>query len=187
MGANCQPCSSCRTAEGAKRHRSQGGKERGWGGGFGGGLPPVLPKARSAVGRRGAMLGVAPPRRKGGSGRYRHWLLRSLGDGEGAQLQWRSQKFVKGAGVRVQTVGRAAAAGRPMAQSAVGLNGGGARRGCGFWWGSPSFVKGFGVIPRDSLPPTPGTVLPSYTPRYERRSFPPESDYAECDRKVSPM
>ena len=99
--------------------------------GCGGGLPPVLPKARSAVGRRGAMLGVAPPRRKGGSERYRHWLLPSLGDGEGGQLQWRSQKFVKGAGVRVQTVGRAAAAGRPMAQSAVGLNGGGARRGCG--------------------------------------------------------
>ena len=65
MGANCQPCSSCRTAEGAKRHRSQGGKERGWGGGFGGGLPPVLPKARSAVGRRGAMLGSPLPAVKG--------------------------------------------------------------------------------------------------------------------------
>ena len=152
MGRGVWWGSAPRTAEGAKRRRSQGG-----------------------------YVGVAPPRRKGGSERYRHWLLPSLGDGEGGQLQWRSQKFVKGAGVRVQTVGRAAAAGRPMAQSAVGLNGGGgARRGCGFWWGSPSFVKGFGVIPRDSLPPTPGTVLPSYTPRYERRSFPPEPDYAEC-------
>ena len=83
------------------------------GSGCGGGLPPVLPKARSAVGRRGAMLGVAPPRRKGGSGRYRHWLLRSLGDGEGGQLQWRSQKFDKGAGVRVQTVGDQSATQQP--------------------------------------------------------------------------
>ena len=92
--------SAPRTAEGAKRRRSQGG-----------------------------YVGVAPPRRKGGSERYRHWLLPSLGDGEGGQLQWRSQKFVKGAGVRVQTVGRAAAAGRPMAQSAVGLSGMGGLQG----------------------------------------------------------
>ena len=68
MGANCQPCSSCRTAEGAKRHRSQGGKERGWGAGFGGDCPPVLPKARSAVGRRGAMLGSPLPAVKGDRG-----------------------------------------------------------------------------------------------------------------------
>ena len=130
------------------------------GSGCGGGLPPVLPKARSAVGRRGAMLGVAPPRRKGGSGRYRHWLLRSLGDGEGAQLQWRSQKFVKGAGVRVQTVGRAAAAGRPMAQSAVGLNGGGGEAWMWVLVGVTLFRKGVrGNTPRQSAPhPRYGTA-----------------------------
>jgi hypothetical protein len=73
------------------------------------------------------------------------------------QLQWRSQKFVKGAGVRVRTVGRAAAAGHPMARSAVGLNGGGrgVRGVGGFWWGSPSSsVKGvWGNTPETVCPP----------------------------------
>jgi len=123
--------SAPRSAEGAKRRRPQGGYARG-----------------------------RPPRRKGGSGRYRHWLLRSLGDGEGAQLQWRSQKFVKGAGVRVQTVGRAAAAGRPMAQSAVGLNGGGGEAWMWVLVGVTLFRKGVrGNTPRQSAPhPRYGTA-----------------------------
>ena len=67
MGRGVWWGSAPRTAEGAKRRRSQGG-----------------------------YVGVAPPRRKGGSERYRHWLLPSLGDGEGASYSGVARNLLRG-------------------------------------------------------------------------------------------
>ena len=56
--------------------------------------------ARSAIGLVGGgldLVGVAPRKGGWGSGLYRHGQLWAFGDG-GQLQQWRSQKFVKGAG-----------------------------------------------------------------------------------------
>ena len=68
MGANCQPCSSCRTAEGAKRHRSQGGKERGWGAGVVGVCPPYCRRREAPYVAGGLCWGSPLPAVKGDRG-----------------------------------------------------------------------------------------------------------------------